>query len=119
MDVTGKAQKRTISGRKRNMPGCCHSRRTRHGKKRMENKIKAVKPFLLPSFQCHFIRSTGRGGGEGKGARDPSNQNTMDANTFKMCNCQQKFSEGQLTPSVPGQSRMCSQQHYDFVFLTS
>lgn len=71
------------------MPGCCHSRRTGHGKKRMENKSKAVKPSLLPSFQCHFIRSTGRGGGEGKGARNPSNQNTIDANTLKMCNCQQ------------------------------
>lgn len=49
------------------MPGCCRSRRTRHGKKRTENKIKAVKPFLLSSFQCHFIRSKGRGGGGGRG----------------------------------------------------
>lgn len=69
-------------------PGSCHSRTTRHGKKRMENKSEALKPSLLPSpFQCHFISSGVRGRSEGKGARNPSNQNTTDANTSEMCNC--------------------------------
>jgi len=69
------------------MPGFRHSRRARRGKKRMENKIKALKPSLLPSFQGHFIRSGERGSSEGKGARNPSNQNTTDANTSETCNC--------------------------------
>lgn len=78
---------RNVSGRKKNVPGGCHSRKTRDGKKRMENKSKALKPSLLPFFHCHFIYSGGRGRNEEKGARNPSNQNTTDANTSEMCNC--------------------------------
>lgn len=59
MAITGNAQE--CFRKEKNVPDGCHFRRTRHRKKRMENTSKALKPFLLPSFHCHFIYSGGEG----------------------------------------------------------